>query len=215
MSLGTNAIGMPRLPIGVAFVSSVLNLVVAGATQLQAKHIVTRNMREDRISQRLNEEMEVLHRGSDSDIVNWNMRPARTIPEKPDEVFEVDFSFHADILPRDQRCYLAVEAKRLRGKGDSLASDYVQEGVLRFVTGKYSRGHDYAVMLGYVVLAPIDRAVTSVKTAMDRSVDKTCEQSAFTSNSQICTHSHTYASVHQQHGVQDRFTLVHLFVDLC
>ena len=215
MSSAEGVIGAPQLPIARAFVKSVLDLLIAAAARLQAKHAVMARMREDSISQRLNEEMETIHRGSDSDIVNWSMRPARTAPGKPDDAFEVDFSFHANILPRDQRWYLAVEAKKLRGQGPSLASAYVKDGVLRFVTGKYSLGHEHAVMLGYVVVAPIDRAVRRVKAAMDQRADVTCQEAAFTPDSEICAHPHTYTSGHHQHSASAPFTLVHLFVDLC
>ena len=93
MNPSQKAIGTPRLPIGSAFVRSVLDLLATGTANLHAKHSVTPWMREDRISQRLNEEMEALHRGSNSDIVNWSMRPARSAPGRPDDTFEVDFSF--------------------------------------------------------------------------------------------------------------------------
>ena len=136
-------------------------------------------MREDRISQRLNEEMEALHRGSDSDIVNWSMRPARSALGRPDDTFEVDFSFHADRYPRDQRWYFGVEAKNLNSSASRLANLYVSQGVLRFVTGQYSLSHDHAVMLGYVVAGSIDGAVTRVKTAMDRNAVKTRQSTKF------------------------------------
>ena len=93
MNPGSQAICAPRLPIGSAFVGSVMYLLATGAANLHAKHSVTLRMREDRISQRLNEEMEALHRGSESDIVNWSMRPARSAPGRPDDTFEVDFFF--------------------------------------------------------------------------------------------------------------------------
>ena len=166
------AIGTPRLPIGSAFVRSVLALLATGAASLRAKRSVTVDMREDRISQRLDEEMEALHRGGDSDIVNWSMRSARSAPGKPDDTFEVDFSFHANRYPRDQRWYLGVEAKKLGSAASHSAALYVREGVLRFVTGQYSLGHDHAVMLGYVVTLPMDGAVTRVKNAMDRNARK-------------------------------------------
>ena len=55
---GPNPIGSPRLPIGPAFVRSVLDLLATGAANLHAKCSFTTRMREDRISQRLNDEME-------------------------------------------------------------------------------------------------------------------------------------------------------------
>ena len=214
MNPSPKAIGAPPLPIGTAFLRSVLDLLATGAGNLHAKHSVTLRMREDRISQRLNEEMEALHRSSESDIVNWSMRPARTAPERPDDTFEVDFSFHANRFPRDQRWYLGVEAKKLSSAASRLANLYVRQGVLRFVMGKYSLGHDHAVMLGYVVAAPMEGAVTSVKTAMDRNAAKTRQLAQLSPDRGVYDHPHIYSSRHLQHDAQEPFKLVHLLVDL-
>ena len=214
MNPGHRSIGTPRLPIGSAFVRSALDLLATGAANLHAKQSVTAKMREDRISQRLNEEMEALHRGSDSDIVNWSMRPARSAPGKPDDTFEVDFSFHANRFPRDQRSYLGVEAKKLSGAASRLANLYVSKGVLRFVTGQYSLGHDYAVMLGYVVTGPIDGAATRVKAAMDRNAVKTRQLAQFSYDRSDYDHPIIYSSRHIQDGAQEPLKLVHLLVDL-
>lgn len=214
MSPAQGFIGTPRLPIAPAFVRSVLELVVAGATGLQAKQTVTPDMREDSISQRLNEEMQSLHQGSYSDIVTWSMRPVRTVPTNPDDTFVVDFLFYANILPRNPDWYLAVEAKRLRGRGRSLAASYVKEGVIRFVTGKYSLGHDHAIMLGYVVVSSADSAVTRVKASMDLRAARTRQQTAFQADSTICTHPYTYTSEHYQAASGEAFRLVHVVVEL-
>ena len=214
MNPGPRAIGTPRLPIGSAFVRSVLDLLTTGAANLHAKHSVVPRMREDRISQRLNEEMEALHRGSDSDIVNWSMRPARSAPGRPDNTFEVDFSFHANRFPRDQGWYLGVEAKKLASSSSRSANLYVREGVLRFVTGQYSLGHDHAVMLGYVVAGPIDGAVTRVKTAMDRNAAKTRQSAQFSPDRDAHDHPYIYSSKHRQDDAQEPFKLIHLLVEV-
>ena len=214
MNPGARAIGAPRLPIGSAFVGSVLDLLATGAANLHAKQSVTLRMREDRISQRLNEEMEAAHRGSESDIVNWSMRPARSAAGRPDDTFEVDFSFHANRLPRDQRWYLGVEAKKLDSATSRLANLYVRKGVLRFVDGQYSLGHDHAVMLGYVVAAPMDGAVTRVKTAMDRNAARTRQITQFSPDRDVYDHPRVYSSRHLQNGAEEPFKVVHLLVNL-
>ena len=214
MSPAQGFIGTPRLPIALAFVKSVLELLVAGTTSLQARQVVTPDMKEDGISQRLDEEMQALHRGSYSDIVSWSMRPVRTAPGSPDDTFVVDFSFYANILPRNPDWYLAVEAKRLRGRGRSLAATYVKHGVVRFVTGKYSLGHDHAIMLGYVVVPPTDSAITRVKDSMELRASKTRQKTTFTADSTICTHPYTYTTEHCQVGAMEAFRLVHVFVEL-
>lgn len=80
------------------------------------------------------------------------------------EVVELDFVKMKAIgrkdlvaYPRSYReeVYLGLEAKRLnvrRGRGwASLANEYVTKGMQRFVNGKYARGVQDGLMLGYVM----------------------------------------------------------------
>jgi hypothetical protein len=66
----------------------------------------------------------------------------------------------------DGDLYFCLEAKRLnarvRGVMRSLADEYVNEGMQRFVTGKYSRQIHHAGMLGYVLDGDVVRAMASV-----------------------------------------------------
>ena len=63
--------------------------------------------------------------------------------------------------------YFAIEAKRLRvcsasGRMNSRSYQYVQEGMMRFVTGQYSPHMRAGAMLGYVFDGKIDKARSSV-----------------------------------------------------
>ena len=66
----------------------------------------------------------------------------------------------------DGNLYFCLEAKRLNARVNgvmkSLADEYVKEGMLRFVAGKYSRYVDHAGMLGYVLDGDIPRAMRNV-----------------------------------------------------
>jgi hypothetical protein len=66
----------------------------------------------------------------------------------------------------DEEIYFCLEAKRLNavvsGKPASLASEYVSEGMQRFVDRKYSPHVRHGGMLGYVLDGDIARAITNV-----------------------------------------------------
>lgn len=68
----------------------------------------------------------------------------------------------------DEDVYFCLEAKRLNalvsGVRRSLASEYVKEGMQRFVDGKYSRFVRHAGMLGYVLDSEVARAIKNVET---------------------------------------------------
>ena len=65
-------------------------------------------------------------------------------------------------IGNDEDVYLACECKRLnipyQARTRGLASEYVEEGLMRFITGQYSNGLPVAMMLGYVMDARIDQA---------------------------------------------------------
>jgi hypothetical protein len=109
---------------------------------------------------------------------------------------------------------LAVEAKLLRGRGSSLAGKYVDEGVMDFVAGRYSRGHDHGVMLGYVVAPPPASAVAKVAAAMAKRRAKTREVSSMALNQSLTSHPGTYHSKHLQVDATAPLTVVHVFLDL-
>ena len=70
----------------------------------------------------------------------------------------------------DEEVYLARECKRLnvpyRTGVRGLVGEYVDEGLMRFVNGQYSRGLPLAMMLGYVMNAKTDLARRGVRRIM-------------------------------------------------
>ena len=66
-----------------------------------------------------------------------------------------------------EEIYLCLEAKRLNavisGVRRSLADEYVNEGMQRFVDGKYARFVRHGAMLAYVLDGDISRAMTNVE----------------------------------------------------
>ena len=78
----------------------------------------------------------------------------------------------AVLLDRTRRQYLAYECKRLNvirgGKRRSLATQYVMEGLRRFITGQYAEGLPVGCMLGYVLDGDVPFARTKVIEALRR-----------------------------------------------
>lgn len=70
----------------------------------------------------------------------------------------------------DEDVYLACECKRLNVPYKTgvrgLVGEYVDEGLMRFVTGQYSSGLPLAMMLGYVMNAKTDVARRGVRRIM-------------------------------------------------
>lgn len=213
-SVGTDSLGKPGLRIPSLYLRAVLELLIAGGIQLRAKGIVTASMWENRITYHLDNEMELLQRTSQSDIVSWDVRVnTQANPADPMERCETDFKFRWAEYPNDNRRHLVAEAKRLFGHGDSLAGKYVDEGVMDFVLGKYSPGHNFGIMLGYVLKGPLTVVIKSVQRAMTDRSAATLELSSFQPDASLCSHPHTHHSGHHQTALDSTITLIHIFLD--
>ena len=90
-----------------------------------------------------------------------------------DDAGNVSISSNIDFvltIGDDEDVYLACECKRLNVPYKTgmrgLVGEYVDEGLMRFVTGQYANGLPAAMMLGYVMNARTDRARRGVNRAM-------------------------------------------------
>lgn len=209
-----HTVGTSPIPIGRGFVCWALQLLHGAARRLRADGINGEELSENQISQRLDNEMKTICRGRRNDLGQWAVRGIRTLPNRPDDAFEVDFAFYANSYPSSPDWYFAVEAKKVRGAGTSLAGTYVDDGVKRFVDGPYAVAHDYGVMLGYVIALPVTNAVERVKSAMHSRADATRETSGMDVATGFCSNPDTYISAHRQQSSGYVINLVHLFVEL-
>ena len=77
----------------------------------------------------------------------------------------------AILLDWERERYLAYECKRLNvinnGKRSSLATPYVTEGMMRFLTEQYAEGLPVGCMLGYVMDGDLAFALAQVNAAID------------------------------------------------
>ena len=75
------------------------------------------------------------------------------------------------LLDQERERYLAYECKRLNvvrnGTTRSLATPYVLEGMLRFITEQYAADLPIGCMLGYVLDGNVNTASTKVQAAMN------------------------------------------------
>ena len=215
VSTSAGSLGRPSLPLRELYVPAVLEILLVGAGALQRCGLVDPSMFENRISALLDQKMRADRMANNSsDILSWSMRPL--IPnesERPPDFVEPDFLFTWGPYPSREDPSLVVEAKRLRGGGESLAGDYVDKGVMRFVKANYGRGHEYGIMMGYVQVAPVSGAISSVSTAMNNRKERTQQLSEFVPDNSLCTYPGTHHSSHLQQATSQPIFLVHVFVD--
>jgi hypothetical protein len=116
-----------------------------------------------------------------------------------------------------ENVYFALECKRLNvvaadGRRSSLAGEYVEQGMDRFVTGKYAGGLDKGGMLGYVMDGQIDDAIAAVTKAIEaRRTQLKMDKAATLSPSSLRPGKNQVKETHH-HQKDKPFTIHHVFV---
>jgi hypothetical protein len=86
-------------------------------------------------------------------------------PAPGEDLGRLDISFRP-LVPRED-VYFCLEGKRLNalknGKTRSYASEYVKLGMVRFITGQYSKAVRHGGMIAYVLDGNITHAMTNVR----------------------------------------------------
>ena len=202
-------VGNPSFLIRNAYLKIALNLLISGTKRIKRKYSFSPNTHENPITKKLVAEM---HAEQDETKHRIRVDIFPGILSDPDELSELDIRFTWDDYRPNS--YLAVEAKRLRGMVATLAGPYVEEGVMDFINGKYSRGHNYGIMLGYVLSKPINKAISAVKDALQKRKEKTNETSPFNADG-VVDCPLTYKSVHaQKNDEMTEIIILHVFADL-
>ncbi len=196
------------------YLLAVVALLAAGIERLRRQGLDFEAMREDRISNALSAQMEAAKRGGISCNIRWETRPTiHYDPEDPQKTGIVDFKFHWVTYLNSNSEYLGVEAKKNGASGAVTSTDYIDGGVLDFVSGKYGRGHNHGVMMTYVVGSTVVHVTSVIHKAMTRRAGECKQTSAFSPDNSLCSHPHTHRSCHTQDGSGCNITLLHLFFD--
>lgn len=66
----------------------------------------------------------------------------------------------------NEETYFVIECKRIWSTDNTLALKYVRKGTNRFASGKYSAGHAFGAMVGYVLCGDTDRCVERVRAVL-------------------------------------------------
>jgi len=107
--------------------------------------------------------------------------------------------------------YFGLECKRVGAKG--LARKYLTEGVLRFVSAKYSHGHDFGAMLAFDVSRRHGAGLRYVRDYLAKHGDAACVVQPWIAETSFSVASDLYRTRHQQVG-GTLITLLHLFLSV-
>jgi len=121
------------------------------------------------------------------------------------------------LVPRED-IYFCLESKRLNamknGKRRAYASEYIKDGMMRFITGQYSRAVRHAGMIAYVLDGNVSRARKNIATNIRRK-HVTLRMSApgtLLLSTILTTDPRARETHHQRAQENVTFTIHHLFM---
>lgn len=211
----SNAVGQPTPILRQDIIVTVLLLIREGWMQVCKAGEISVTSDEDTIAGALHNEMweakERLGIPGPPQIVNEPASRKSMKSLKPDGF--IDFKMVYDWGLED---YFGIECKRISssttGKDKDLATDYVNEGVMRFITGTYSPGHDCAAMVGFVIDGKLMDCVDRVRKRLSKYCQKICMAEDWAVEHDFGLQNNLYRTIHRQHGQSLLLRLLHLFL---
>lgn len=117
----------------------------------------------------------------------------------------------------NDQAYLTMECKRIRSDNNDLARKYVQNGVNRFASGKYSPGHSFGIMVGYVVCGHRELCINRVRKALEKEPQSQTgfdEEFGWQADRATIDGIELQKSLHVQTQFNSSIELLHAFLDL-
>lgn len=130
-------------------------------------------------------------------------------PDKPDG--RIDIKIIYSFVESE---YFGIECKRVSDKGNDLAKKYVNKGLLRFVAGKYSPGHDWMAMIGFVIDGRASQCIQRITEYLAITRRRTRLKEDWIPETNFGTHENLYRTRHHQRGKDSPITVLHLFLNI-
>lgn len=209
VSSGLAAIGRPQSQLTIDLLATILRLTSAGWNVVRQSKLVTSSTRETEIAGLL---VEAIQEILDNLSVPLNLRFEEEVgtrspgARKPDGRIDVKviYSFHS-------KAFFGMECKRVRGKRVSLARKYVEEGVMRFVSGKYGAGHDWGGMIGFVVDGNVDDAANKLSSFL-ANYPQAALSLAWNADVSWNMAEAIYRTAHKQSPAQNTIAILHVLL---
>jgi len=139
-------------------------------------------------------------------------------PMPGEDLGRLDIVF-VPMVPRED-IYFCLESKRLNalvgGQRRALAAEYVQFGMLRFVTGQYSKAVRHGGMVGYVLDGNIPNAMGNVETNIKQKHQelRMVSPGGFSNSTLLKDDARARETEHQRTHETGPFRIHHLFMGI-
>lgn len=212
----SNVVGQPIHIFRQDIIVTVIRLIREAWEQICKKGEIHITWDEDTISGALHNEMweakKRLGITGPPQIVNEPASRKSNTSLKPDGF--IDFKmFYAWGTQED---YFGIECKRIssstKGKDKDLATDYINDGVMRFIKGTYSPNHDCAAMIGFVIDGKLKDCIDRIQQRLNKYCKKILIVKDLAVENDFGIQNDLYRTIHHQQDRTSLFRLLHLFL---
>lgn len=212
----TNVLGRPAGPLLRDVIASMLDIIRGAWARLAKEEVfepagkyAERKITDKLMGALLAEKKARLGLQSWPRIEEQSATRSRLDAPKPEGAIDFKVIFSAD-----EREYFGLECKRVGASDKHLAQAYLDEGVQRYVDGKYGPGHTWGAMLAIVVDSDLPAAADSIHHWLDFRRQKCGWQGDWVLETCFGSVPELYRSRHLQSGQPSPMGLLHLFVIL-
>lgn len=176
---------------------------------------VTRTADEDAISDVLQEKMvEAKNRVNPVPLIRFEREPQSDGPRFNAPLGLIDIKI---LYTWNDDTSLTMECKRITSTENSLALEYIRNGINRFASGKYSPCHAFGIVTAYVICGNPEGCAERVSTTLGREPeDETGYDSEFgwQTDDDLLEGKRHYRTRHRQKIVANTIELIHVFVSI-
>lgn len=212
-----NVFGKPTTTLSIDLIATVLDITIVGWSKVIANKETNTKDLEPKIAGCLRRAMKQekdLRPGLKNQIRIETEVGTLKSPESIEPEGRIDIKI---IYSFDEAEYFGMECKRISSTGKEdrkLATKYVKNGVLRFVDGIYSSGHDWGAMLGFVIDRKTDDNIKLIQERINKYKKEICLERKWTIEKDFGSISNLYRTCHQQKNHNSLINILHLFLEI-
>ncbi len=187
---------------------AILEIVVEAYRLLNSENIVKKNWCEDKITSVLCDCIQMIWKRTNLDyIIPKHQHPDFSTQKKRGRPPTIDFAFRRGFL---EPSYFGFECK-LVNYSPRLIREYVDNGMFRFISGKYAHNESVGGMVGYLIECKVSAVVKLINKEI---LKKMNASDCLKIDEPIKWFTDAYISKHTKIGCRSSITLHHLFFSL-
>ena len=212
----SNAFGQPQINIATNIIATVLDIAITGWSKVIKNKEVNTNDLEPKITGCLRRAM--IKEKNSRQGLKYQIRIETEVgtlssPQSIEPEGRIDIKI---IYTFDETEYFGMECKRMSSTKPNrdLATKYVNNGILRFVKAKYSSGHDWGAMVGFVIDKKVDENIELVKERINEYKTDICLEKDWIVEKNFGSIPNLYRTSHKQKNNSSLINILHLFLEI-